>query len=170
MEPFGGVGSSRPTGAIFSPDGRWVAYSIRHETAGARSAAVRVLDRIATGRPAPQRTLEDIGAATKESKLRERSPEKFAELVQDMTTKGVDELDVPIDKVERYLQERGEDERTLSTLWTGDPPACADGQRERVQRRVRGWLRASRDSGDAHQPTARLDQWLRRATAEDHPA
>jgi hypothetical protein len=27
--PFGGVVSTRPTGAIFSPDDRWVAYSTR---------------------------------------------------------------------------------------------------------------------------------------------
>jgi serine/threonine-protein kinase len=32
--PFGGVRSSRPIGAMFSPDGRWVAYSSREETGG----------------------------------------------------------------------------------------------------------------------------------------
>ena len=29
IEPFGGVVSALPTGAVFSPDGRWVAYSTR---------------------------------------------------------------------------------------------------------------------------------------------
>ena len=38
MESFGGIQSSRPTGATFSPDGRWVAYSVRAATDSARSA------------------------------------------------------------------------------------------------------------------------------------
>jgi Tol biopolymer transport system component len=32
VTPFGGVVSTRPTGAIFSPDDRWVAYSTRDDT------------------------------------------------------------------------------------------------------------------------------------------
>ena len=34
MTPFGAVVSIRPTGAIFSPDGRWVAYTTREAVAG----------------------------------------------------------------------------------------------------------------------------------------
>jgi Tol biopolymer transport system component len=33
LAPFGGVESIPPTGAIFSPDGRWVAYSTRERSA-----------------------------------------------------------------------------------------------------------------------------------------
>jgi WD40-like Beta Propeller Repeat len=32
--PFGAVVSLRPTGAIFSPDGRWVPYTMREAVAG----------------------------------------------------------------------------------------------------------------------------------------
>jgi Tol biopolymer transport system component len=34
MTPFGAIVSIRPTGAIFSPDGRWVAYTMKEAVAG----------------------------------------------------------------------------------------------------------------------------------------
>ena len=46
--PFGGVASNNPTGAAFSPDGRWVAYSTR-EGAGLISNVVFVQPFPATG-------------------------------------------------------------------------------------------------------------------------
>lgn len=115
-EPFSTYLEARP-GAIYQT---LIATVV---AVAAPVSAVRVLDRIANGKPIQQKTLEDIGAAVQESKLRERSPEKFAEVVQRATASGLEEIGIPIESFVTYWQEQGIDPATIAEQWTGDATA-----------------------------------------------
>lgn len=72
-------------------------------------------------------TLEALGEAARESKLRGRSPEKFREFVTRMAEgTGIDALRIPVERWNELFQGAGQDPAQVAQQVTGSPEAYAE--------------------------------------------
>ena len=115
-KPFGDYLAARP-GAF------WETFVSTVVATGAQTGATHSLDRLMAG-DRGKRFSEELGAATKETKLAGRSPEKFAELVDKMAEDSpARELYVPVENLTEFYQQQGLDPESAVAALTGNREA-----------------------------------------------
>lgn len=98
-----------------------VAVTVAAHTSIAHGTA-RILGTLGTAQ-AQQRVVEGMHAAAEASKTRERAPEAFTTLVEQMTENGLKDVQVPAAPFAEYFQSKGLDPATVAAQLTGNPDA-----------------------------------------------